>query len=101
MSYIQIVFSPTGGTERVANAITKNWPHLKKIDLSVPEDDFTQYSCAKEDVVLVAMPAFKGLAPQFALDRLSKIKGNAAKRTCISLWQSCLRRHSCPNGRRC
>lgn len=25
MKYYRIIFSPTGGTEKVANAITKNW----------------------------------------------------------------------------
>ena len=28
MKYYRIVFSPTGGTEKVAKAIMKNWKHI-------------------------------------------------------------------------
>lgn len=79
MKYAQIIFSPTGGTQKAADALTKNWPEAGQIDLSVAADDYTKYSFGPEDVVLIAMPSFGGLAPQTALDRLSKIKGNSAR----------------------
>jgi ferredoxin len=78
MKYVQIVFSPTGGTEKVADAITRNWPTVEKIDLSVATDDYSKYGLQAEDVALIAMPSFGGLAPQVALDRLSQIAGNSA-----------------------
>ena len=34
MKYYMIVFSPTGGTEKVAKAITKNWKQIETIDLT-------------------------------------------------------------------
>ena len=37
MKCYQIVFSPTGGTERVARAITQNWSQVDTIDLSAPD----------------------------------------------------------------
>lgn len=37
MKYYQIVFSPTGGTERVAKTITQNWSQVDTIDLSAPD----------------------------------------------------------------
>lgn len=79
MRYAQIIFSPTGGTQKAADIMTKEWQDVERIDLSVISDDYTKYSFAPEDVVLIAMPSFAGLAPQVALDRLSKIKGNSAK----------------------
>lgn len=33
MKTYQLVFSPTGGTEKAAAAITKNWPQVRTIDL--------------------------------------------------------------------
>ena len=35
MKYYRIIFSPTGGTEKVANAITKNWKQIETIDLTL------------------------------------------------------------------
>ena len=34
MKKYKIIFSPTGGTEKVANAITYNWTDIETIDIS-------------------------------------------------------------------
>ncbi len=78
MKNYQIIFSPTGGTEKVANAITQNWLQVGTIDLSVPDTNYTDISFESDSLVLIAMPSFGGVAPQLALDRLSRIKGNGA-----------------------
>jgi ferredoxin len=78
MRYAQIVFSPTGGTQKVADIITNNWTSVEHVDLSVSEDDYSKYGYDADDVVLIAMPSFGGLAPQIALDRLRNINGNSA-----------------------
>ena len=78
MKNYQIIFSPTGGTEKVANAITQNWLQVGTIDLSVPDTNYTDISFESDSLVLIAMPSFGGVAPQLALDRLSMIKGNGA-----------------------
>ena len=48
MKNYQIVFSPTGGTEKVANAITKNWSPVETIrayeDTLVQIEDYAQNS---------------------------------------------------------
>ena len=79
MKYIQIIFSPTGGTEKVAKAITKRWPSVVTIDLSIPGRADSKTVLQPEDTALIAMPSFGGLAPQIALERLGEIKGNGAK----------------------
>ncbi len=79
MKYVQIIFSPTGGTEKVSNAIAKSWPSVDTIDLSVPGKNDPIMVFQPEDVALIAMPSFGGLAPQIALERLGEIKGNGAK----------------------
>ena len=41
MKTYQLVFSPTGGTEKAAAAITKNWPQVRTIDLSLLDTDYS------------------------------------------------------------
>lgn len=83
MKYVRIIFSPTGGTEKAARALTAHWPSSEKVNLAAPDGNYTGYSCRADDIVLIAMPSYGGLAPQIALDRLSLMKGNSAK--CILL----------------
>ena len=78
MKYYMIVFSPTGGTEKVAKAITKNWKQIETIDLTLLDTDYTKISFEKDSLVLIAMPSFGGVAPGLALERLSMLKGNNA-----------------------
>ena len=78
MKKYQIIFSPTGGTEKVSNAITQNWSQVDTIDLSVPDTSYTDISFESDSLVLIAMPSFGGVAPQLALNRLSMLKGNGA-----------------------
>ena len=78
MKYYRIIFSPTGGTEKVANAITKNWKQIETIDLTLLDTDYAKISFEKDSLVLIAMPSFGGVAPSLALERLSMLKGNGA-----------------------
>lgn len=86
MNYYQIIFSPTGGTEKVANAISQNWTSVETIDLSVELRNYEEVIIEKDDLVLIAIPSFGGLAPQLALDRLSKIQGNGAKCVLVAVY---------------
>lgn len=79
MKYYQLVFSPTGGTEKVAKAITQNWPQVNTVDLSAADTEYANIHFERDSLCVIAMPSFGGLAPQLALDRLSLIKGNGAK----------------------
>ena len=87
MNTVEIVFSPTGGTEKVGNIISSCWSkNVMKIDLSNPETDFSKYTINKEDQVLIAMPSFGGRAPAIAIERLKKITGNGAKCTLVCVY---------------
>ncbi len=80
MNIVEIVFSPTGGTQNVANIIARAWGgNAAKIDLSDSKTDFTKCEIKKDDMVLIAMPSFGGRAPAIAIERLKKISGNGAK----------------------
>ena len=40
MHAYEILFSPTGGTAKVAAALTTDWPSVKTIDLSIPSTHY-------------------------------------------------------------
>ena len=76
MNVIEIIFSPTGGTEKVARIFTSRWElDTVTIDLSDAKADFSQCVIEKEDRVLIAMPSFGGRAPAVAMERLKQIAG--------------------------
>ena len=87
MNTVEISFSPTGGTEKVAHIISRQWSEsAMKIDLSDSKTDFSRYDINKEDQVLVAMPSFGGRAPSVAIERLKKIAGNGARCTLVCVY---------------
>ena len=87
MNTIEIIFSPTGGTERVARIISGRWNrNTVMIDLCDAQTDFSKCMIDKEDRVLVAMPSFGGRAPAAAIERLKKITGNGEKCTLVCVY---------------
>ncbi len=87
MRTVEIMFSPTGGTEKVAHIISRRWSdHTETIDLSDPKTDFAKCEIQKEDMVLIAMPSFGGRAPAVAIERLKQIKGNGAGCTLVCVY---------------
>ncbi len=80
MQYVQIIFSPTGGTAKAAQAITGQWsPAVQTIDLCNAAEDFSAYAFGPEDMALIAVPSYGGRVPGLAAERLSKIRGNGAR----------------------
>ena len=87
MKYVQIVFSPTGGTLKTAKAVAEEWDRSAEIiDLTDPNKDFSEYRFDKDDFVLISMPSYGGRVPATAAERLSKIKGNGAKCTLLCVY---------------
>lgn len=87
MNVVEIVFSPTGGTEKVAHIIGGHWStNVVRIDLSDYKTDFDKYKMTKEDMVLIAMPSFGGRAPAVAIERLKQITGNGAQCTLVCVY---------------
>ncbi len=84
MHVVEIIFSPTGGTQKTSHVVGTRWSKdTVNIDLSNAKTDFTKYKITKEDMVLIAMPSFGGRAPTVAIERLKQIRGNGAKCTII------------------
>ena len=77
MNVSQITFSPTGGTEKVAEIITKAWGMpVNKIDVSNPETEYSSLSLEKENLAMIAVPSYGGRIPSLAVQRISNIQGN-------------------------
>ena len=85
MKTYNIIFSPTGGTAKVASALMANWPEGETIDLSDAAASFAR-SLGEDALALVSMPSFGGLAPQLALDRLARIQANGAKCALVAVY---------------
>ncbi len=87
MNVVEIVFSPTGGTEKAAHIIGKAWGgDVIKIDLCDSKTDFAKCEIKQEDMILIAMPSFGGRAPAVAIERLKRIAGNGAKCTLVCVY---------------
>lgn len=87
MNVVEIIFSPTGGTEKVARILTSRWElDTVTIDLSDAKADFSQCVIEKEDRVLIAMPSFGGRAPAVAIEGLKQIAGNGARCTLVCVY---------------
>lgn len=84
MRYIQLIFSPTGGTRKTAELVSGEWSReVETVDLSEADPDFSICSFQKTDLVLIALPSYGGRVPALAAKRLSLVHGNAAR--CVLL----------------
>lgn len=85
MKTYNIIFSPTGGTAKVASALMANWPEGETVDLSDAAASFAR-PLEEDALALVSIPSFGGLAPQLALDRLTRIQANGAKCALVAVY---------------
>lgn len=77
MKVSQIVFSPTGGTEKIAEVLTEAWGlPVTKIDLSNAETDYSSIRLEKDDIAVIAVPSYGGRVPGLAAQRISGIHGD-------------------------
>ncbi|MGN1015119.1 MAG: 4Fe-4S binding protein [Butyricicoccus sp.] len=87
MKCTAIVFSPTGGTEKAANALTSAWDHpLETVDLCNAHMDFSKVCFSPDDAVLIAVPSYAGRVPTIAAERLLQLDGNHAKAAIVCVY---------------
>lgn len=87
MNIYEISFSPTGGTKKVAdflaNELGKN---IACVDLSNCNGNFRNFSLAKDDIAVVAVPSYSGRVPSVVAERISMIHGNGAKAIIVCVY---------------
>lgn len=83
MNVVKIVFSPTGGTQKVADALAeelaKDGGSISQIDLSDPAMEKADPCVDADALAVIAAPCFAGRVPALVLDRLAKVTSNGAK----------------------
>lgn len=85
MQIYNLLFSPTGGTEKVAGVLCKEFgANIKTIDLS--EQDFSGVSLKSDGIAVIAMPSFGGRAPKTAIDRLKMVKADKTKAVVVAVY---------------
>lgn len=87
MKLTKILFSPTGGTEKVCNQIAEAMDeNAGFIDLCDKKGHFILEEFTKEDVVIIGMPSYGGRAPMVAADRLSMMRGGGARAVLVCVY---------------
>ena len=87
MRIFEIIFSPTGGTQKCADIFTAAFgKEVELIDLADFSYDFTATDITSEDICIIAAPAFGGRIPEVAANRLKLIKGNGAKAILMAVY---------------
>lgn len=79
MSVYSLVFSPTGGTAKVAQALTSAWPQCQTIDLTDKDQDYSRYVFTPEDLCIFSFPVYEGRVPHVAVERLEAMTAGGAQ----------------------
>ena len=80
MTLHQIIFSPTGGTQRVSEILCKGMGKESVVtDLCVKVADIQLPDIHEDDLVVIAMPVFAGRVPALAVERLRRVNPHGAK----------------------
>ena len=93
MQVVSIVFSPTGGTQRIASFLSEalrqrfGGSETRLVDLTEPAPELSP-ELHSEDVAVIAVPSFGGRAPAVAIDRLSRLNGHGAKTILVCIYGS-------------
>lgn len=76
----EIVFSPTGGTQKVADRLCKELGGSREIiDLTDRKPKRPSREFSSQDLCLLAVPSYGGRVPAIAAERIRHLKGNQAK----------------------
>lgn len=87
MKLYDIVFSPTGGTKKVADCLTGTLEgDVTTVDLTDSKQDFHAVSLTKEDVAVISVPSYGGRVPAVAVERLGMVHGNGARAVLVCVY---------------
>lgn len=80
-----ITFSPTGGTAKIADILTKNIG-LPYDNIDLTSRDLQPTELSGDDLAIIAVPSYSGRVPDLAAWRLSKIKANGAMAVIVAVY---------------
>ncbi len=86
MNY-QIIFSPTGGTAKVAGILSDTLcKDSKIIDLMSAPSNYEHYAIGEDDICIIAMPVFSGRVPAIAIERMKALTVGGAKAVIVAVY---------------
>ena len=87
MKLFDIVFSPTGGTQKAAKILTEALEgEVTNVDLTDSKRDFCTVQMTPEDVAVISVPSYGGRVPAAAIERLDRINGNGARAILVCVY---------------
>lgn len=87
MKLYEITFSPTGGTQKVADLLTKALDgECIAVDLTDSGADFSAVAFTPEDVAVIAVPSYGGRVPATATERLGTMRGDGARAVLVCVY---------------
>lgn len=87
MKLYNIVFSPTGGTKKVADCLTGALEgDVITVDLTDSKQDLNAVSLTKEDAAVISVPSYGGRVPAVAAERLGVVHGNGARAILVCVY---------------
>lgn len=87
MNIYEMVFSPTGGTKKVADFLAREYGlEITNIDLTDSRKDFHKISLTEEDTAIIAIPSYSGRVPAPAAERIAMIQGNGTKAILVCIY---------------
>lgn len=87
MKLYDIVFSPTGGTKKVANYLIGALDgDVTTVDLTNINQDFDTVLLTPEDVAIISVPSYGGRVPAVAVERLGMVHGNGARAILVCVY---------------
>lgn len=87
MKLYEITFSPTGGTQKAADLLTKALGDAcTAVDLTDSGTDFSAVALTEEDVAVIAVPSYGGRVPAAAVERVSIMKGGGARAVLVCVY---------------
>ena len=87
MKVFDIVFSPTGGTEKASGYIANAFEgETVAVDLTDSGLGFRTVAMTKEDVAVIAVPSYGGRVPAVAAERLGMMRGNGAQAVLVCVY---------------
>lgn len=95
----EIVFSPTGGTKKVADVLTQALSDNSQfIDLALASSP-KAVAMESDDIAVLAVPSYGGRVPAVAVQRLAALHGNGAQAVLVCVYGNRAYEDTLSNGR--
>lgn len=87
MKLYDIVFSPTGGTQKAADILKEALEgEVVRVDLTDSKRDCHAVQLTQDDVAVISVPSYGGRVPAVAAERLTMLRGRNARAVLVCVY---------------